>query len=299
MGRRFGSYGLSMARTMRSRTLSTASWCGQQPVSSRVRSPPRRCRRSFIELSHSAGGCRMPVCFTERCSPQERVRLASPSGGGPRRIFRCFASHAPLSTSRGGRIASTSRALSSSSFEYLPRHALLSAISSFSHAVSTSSLSTDSIQLPLQRDVRIRYVLSILMRGRSEDQLHHRSGSQPKLSPVIAVRVDESIADGCGRSRSSAQSAHRRHPAGCRSRQSLRGLPVRCRIVRMVFRPAHGRPHAAQSFQSRQGTVPSGTEPIIPSVGTHVKLGEAVLVHNWLTGYPHFRYKTFINQDRL
>lgn len=46
------------------------------------------------------------------------------------------------------------------------------------------------------------------------------------------------------------------------SRRTCRGLRSIAASL-LIFRPAHGHPHAAQSFQSRQGTVPSGTEPII------------------------------------
>ena len=133
--------------------------------------------------------------------------------------------HVPLSTSRYGQIASTSRALSSSSFEYLPRHALLSAIPSCSRAISTSLAlhRQHSAAASTRRadSIRAQYLDECAGLKTSSNIV---SESQPKLRPVIAVRVGEPIADGCGLSRSSAQSLHRRHPAGCRSRQACTGF---------------------------------------------------------------------------
>jgi hypothetical protein len=64
------------------------------------------------------------------------------------------------------------------------------------------------------------------------------------------------------------------------SKMTLYRLPLIGRVTRPVLRPARRHPHAAQSFQSRQGTVPSGTGPSIPVRGALVKHAQRGLFHN-------------------
>jgi hypothetical protein len=79
----------------------------------------------------------------------------------------------------------------------------------------------------------------------------------------------------------------RQHSTGSRDRRTCMPSTSNAASCRPAFRPARGRPHAAQSFQSRQGTVPSGTKPIIPSAPPHVKRRGGVLFHKSLTPYQH------------
>jgi hypothetical protein len=175
-----------------SHTLSTASRCVQQPVSSCVRSPPRRCRRSLIKRSHSAGGCRMQpasrnvalhssdcACFTERRCRARHLAMPrldtchSPqaaTGGSPRQAER---SAAPLSSPCVGTLCSR---------RCRPVRALY----------QRASLSTDSIQLLLQRDVRIRYVLSILtkMPIRRSDPRRSRITAEAETGRSLCASVN-------------------------------------------------------------------------------------------------------------
>ncbi len=255
-----------------------------------TRSP--RQADSYSNLLHRASALRIGVsaeASSSSCTPQvAAVRLsaspsgalhssdcmlASPSGGAPRCIFRCAAStHAALHKLR--RIARLNKHRARQSLFRVAastRSALGGAIPS--HAASTNvALHRQLIPLPLQRDVRSRCMRSILTKKQARRPgTSSFSGTQPKLEPVIAVRVDGLAADAAAE----AAHLHSCHIAGIRrgyrSRRTCTTFRSNTTSSRMVFRPVHGRPHAAQSFQSRQGTVPSGTEPIIPLDGTHVK----------------------------
>lgn len=111
-------------------------------------------------------------------------------------------------------------------------------------------------------------------------------GSRPRPRPMIAVVMKGRSLTVRPKPRVCVVEHHRPH----RSKKSLRANPqsfcVECRILPSGLSAGHGRPHAAQSFQSRQGTVPSGTEHIIASRAAQVKRRRGDLFHKSLTAYP-------------
>ena len=216
--------------------------------------------RRLNEPIRSTGG-RLSACFIDRSSRQHPLPLASSSRRSstlhPKmRRFRSAALH-KLRTNAcvNEQVAPQSAFRHSAS----PRSALSSVRPGAALVMRRSPQAGSQLAASTNR---ARSMLAWYLIGfRSEGRFLF--GIRPKPVPKIGSLDDCRLLD-------HAAEAARPRRRGFISLQlevctgePVRGFQTSAASFRLAFRPVHGLPHAAQSFQSRQGTVPLGTGTII------------------------------------